>query len=97
MIINFYINCKDYEEEILINYSFHNYKCPKCGNKHSWNRHGSYERNIVLINDNTFIDSKMNILRLKCTSCKSTHAVLPGDVIPYYISFVFQQTYIKSW
>lgn len=85
MIIDFTINYKSYNKEIIENYSFFSYTCPKCGAKHSWNRHATYERHLVIQENNMFIDTRLTILRLKCTSCHSTHAILPADVIPYVI------------
>lgn len=86
MIIDFSVNFNNYREKILNNYSFFDYTCPKCGAKHSLTRHGSYERNICFMKDLHNIDEeKMSVLRLKCSSCRSTHAVLPNDIIPYCI------------
>jgi hypothetical protein len=86
MIIDFNVNYNKYDDKILNNYSLFNYKCPKCGAEHAFIRHGSYERNICFVEKKCNIISKrMNILRLKCNSCKSTHAILPKDVVPYCI------------
>jgi transposase-like protein len=85
MIIDYKVNYNNYSENILNNNKFFNYECPKCGNKHSWNRHGSYNRNLTIVENNSFIDTIIIILRLKCTSCNSTHAILPSNVIPYHI------------
>lgn len=96
MIIDFNINCNTYDKKILNNYSFLNYECPKCNAKHSLVRHGVYIRNIVYINNGVIHEEKMNILRVKCSSCNSTHAILPNDVIPYCVyaySYVFQILY----
>ncbi len=86
MIIDFGVNYNNYNEKILNNYSLFTYKCPKCGAEHSFIRHASYERNICLIDSShNIVSQKMNILRVKCNSCGSTHAVLPNDTIPYCI------------
>ena len=86
MIIDFTVDFNNYREKILNNYSFFYYICPKCGAKHSFTRHGSYERNICFIdNYHNICEEKMCVLRLKCTSCESTHAVLPKEIIPYCI------------
>jgi hypothetical protein len=86
MIIDFTVNFNNYREKILNNYSVFYYICPKCGAKHSFTRHGSYERNISFIDKNHNIcEEKICILRLKCSSCDSTHAILSNDVIPYCI------------
>lgn len=85
MIIDFYINSNNYNENVLESYIFNSYVCPKCGSKHSWIRHATYERNVVIIKNGEFVDSRIKILRLKCNSCNSTHALLPGDIIPYFV------------
>lgn len=85
MIIDFYIKSKTYNEKILNNRIIYMYDCPKCGSKHSWIRHAKYERTLVIQENNLFIDQRITILRLKCTACKSTHALLPGDIVPYVI------------
>ena len=90
MIIDFTVDFSNYKNKILNNYSFFDYVCPKCGAKHSLTRHGSYERNICFIDNHNICEEKICVLRLKCASCNSTHAVLPNDVIPYCIySFSF--------
>ena len=94
MIIDFTVNFNNYKQEILDNYSFFYYTCPKCGAKHSFTRHGSYERNVCFVdNHNNIYEELMCILRLKCSCCNSTHAVLPNDIVPYCIysaSFVIK-------
>ena len=86
MIIDNRVNFNTYREKILDNYSQLDYVCPKCGAKHSLIRHAIYERNVCYIdNGNNICDNKIQVLRLKCKSCNSTHAILPNDVIPYCI------------
>ena len=91
MLIDYRVNCNNYNEKILNNYSILPYSCPKCSGKHSFTRHGSYERNVSLIDESkNIVDKRMTILRVKCSSCNSTHAILPNDIIPYCIySFSF--------
>ena len=86
MIIDFTVNFNNYKGKILNNYSFFYYTCPKCGAKHSFTRHGSYERNVCFIdNYHNIYEEKICVLRLKCSSCGSTHAILPKEIIPYCI------------
>jgi len=85
MIIDFKINCNTYEEKILNKKDFFTYNCPTCGAKHSFTRHASYKRNIILLSEDTLVDKKLKILRLKCSSCNKTHAILPNDIVPYCI------------
>lgn len=91
MIIDFTVNFNNYDDRILKDYSIITYTCPKCGAKHSLTRHGCYERNVFFIDEfDSIQDRRMLILRVKCSSCKSTHAILPNDIIPYCIySFSF--------
>lgn len=91
MVIDFNVDCNCYNKKILENYSVFDYICPKCGAKHSFIRHGTYERNVFFVDSSkNLTEEKIDILRLKCTSCNSTHAILPNDIIPYCIySFSF--------
>lgn len=91
MIIDFTANFNNYIEKILNNHLFFDYICPKCGAKHSFTRHGSYERNVCFMDKhNNIYEERMCILRLKCRSCNSTHAILPNDIVPYCVySFSF--------
>lgn len=59
--------------------------CPCCGSKNSLTRHAKYERYICLFENNVFVCHTITILRLKCKSCNTTHAILPVNVIPYKI------------
>lgn len=88
MIIDFRHSFKDYDE-ILNFYGIWDYECPnpECGAKlHSLHRHARYERNIILWDPETcgLRDERMEILRLKCSSCGTTHAVLTSDIIPFF-------------
>lgn len=85
MILNFAVNFNNYKEKILDFYGNWDFKCPFCNAIHSFSRHGIYSRNICFLENSNIIEKKLNILRLICNSCKTTHAVLPADVIPYVI------------
>jgi len=87
MILDFTQKINTYETDILNNCNkIFSYICPKCGATHYWIRHGYYSRSICVIENNSYIsDVRLELLRLKCTSCDSTHAILPADVIPYKI------------
>ena len=84
MIIDFELNVNTYENFLSENCDLIRYYCPKCGCKHLV-KHAIYLRNLVLLKDNIFSDEKFTIHRVICTSCGSTHAILPNDVIPYCI------------
>lgn len=85
MIIDFNVNFNNYDEKILNYTGFFTYVCPSCGAIHSLTRHAVYERNISFLQKNILFNKKLKILRLKCSSCEKTHAILPNDVIPYCI------------
>lgn len=85
MILHFKVNLKGYIENISNNYIDFDYTCPKCG-AHAFHRHAFYERHVLYLGeDQTIHDCTLSVLRLKYTSCNSTHAILPSDVIPYGI------------
>lgn len=84
MIIDFSLSRNNYHE-ILEFYGDWKYQCPVCGAKHHLIRHGSYERYLVFPGDDVVLECIcMTVLRLKCTSCGTTHAVLPMDIIPFH-------------
>lgn len=88
MIIDFTHSFKDYSE-ILDFYGVWDYECPnpQCRAKqHPMRRHARYERSLVLWDADVgrLKEERMEILRLKCCSCGSTHAVLPMDIIPFF-------------
>lgn len=85
MIIDFRYTFKTYSVNILDFYGIWNYECPICHSKHRWERHGTYPRFLIFPEDGLFREESMDILRLRCTSCRHTHAILPTDVIPYCI------------
>lgn len=84
MIIDFSLSRNNYNE-ILEFYGDWKYQCPVCGAKHHLTRHGAYERYLIFPGDDAVLECiRMTVLRLKCTSCGSTHAVLPMDIIPFH-------------
>jgi len=91
MIIDNQLKNKKYFE-IIESSNLSKYDCPKCGAKASMIRHAYYERNVISIINAVMLYTILKILRVKCTSCGSTHAILPADIIPYkqfdYLSFI---------
>ncbi len=85
MIIDYSTNFKQYEEKILYFQGIWSWDCPCCGAKHALHRHGTYTRNLLTFENNTIIEHKIEILRVLCSSCGHTHAILPWDVIPFQI------------
>jgi hypothetical protein len=56
-------------------------------------RHASYHRHYISINQDVVTDTLIEILRLRCISCKGTHALMPPTVIPYC---VFSLSFVAS-
>lgn len=88
MIIDFNHSFKDYNE-ILNFYGVWDYECPNpsCNAKmHPMRRHATYERGLILWDSENHLprEGRMEILRLKCSSCGKTHAVLTMDMIPFF-------------
>ncbi|WP_414632055.1 DUF6431 domain-containing protein [Clostridium sp. UBA1353] len=86
MIIEFQAFSKDYKEKILNSNHPFDYTCPKCGAKSKFHRHGTYVRFITYLSQaEEIVFDTLEILRLKCKSCNSTHSILPGDIIPFQV------------
>lgn len=86
MIIEFQVFSKDYKEKILNCYHSFEYKWPKCGAKAKFHRHGTYQRFITYLSiTGDIVFETLEILRLKCQSCNSTHSILPADIIPFQV------------
>lgn len=71
--------------------------CPKCNSQGQFYRHGFYVRFLVLFScvANIFIKDKIEVtvLRVRCTNCNKTHAILDFNIIPYCsysVSFIFE-------
>lgn len=82
MITLFTLDCKDISQESYDNLTghlqIHSIRCT-CGCRGSMIRHGFYRRTFK----STAGTVKLKILRLKCSSCGITHAVLPVMVVPW--------------
>lgn len=103
MIIEFQTFCKDYKEKILNNYIVFDYVCPKCGAKARFHRHGTYFRWVTFLSlEDAILFESIEILRLKCQSCNSTHSILPSEVIPFQlfslpvVLFLCEQVLLKK-
>ena len=89
MIIDFRYSFKDYDY-ILNFYGIWDYECPnpECGAKsHPMRRHAKYGKSLILWDPETCTpkEVQMTVLRLKCFFCGTTHAVLTGDMIPFFV------------
>lgn len=83
MIIDWKVNSLNYEKRVIKS-KYLDYKCPICKEKKTLIRHAYYERNFIRWNGHRD-EALLHILRMKCTCCKRTHAILPRDIIPYHI------------
>ena len=57
--------------------------CPYCQSRGNCHRHAYYFRHLVWFDGNSQITFSLRILRVKCSGCGHTHAVLPDVIIPY--------------
>lgn len=57
--------------------------CPSCGSSGNCRIHAYYGRRLTDLVHNTPTASSITVLRLVCSSCGHTHAVLPDLIIPY--------------
>lgn len=89
MIIDFTHSFKDYDK-ILNFYGVWDYDCPnpEChAGLHPLHRHGKYERGLILWDEENggLQEVRLSVLRLKCSSCGTTHAVLTMDMLPFFV------------
>ena len=89
MVYDFNQTCKTYDKTFYTRAYFEFTPCPACPAVGRFSLHGSYERNIIYFDDGEIVCRLMEIKRVKCASCKATHAVMPGDIIPYKILSLF--------
>jgi len=89
MILDFSKICNTYDIDSYTKKCFENTSCPNCPAVGRFNLHGSYRRHIVFFLDDKLHYEHMEIKRVRCLSCRSTHAVMPGDLIPYKLLSFF--------
>lgn len=58
-------------------------RCPHCKSTGNCVRHASYERGFVSFEQGKVVFRRLCILRVICSSCGRTHAILPDVIIPY--------------
>jgi hypothetical protein len=85
MIIDFARKCN--KNDAVTAEEFKEFGCPKCHAK-GLKRHGTYDRWALTLETDgfgklTLKARPLTVSRGKCDSCKATHAILPGDIIPY--------------
>lgn len=75
--------------EYMLSYSWENETCPWCGSKGNSVSHGSYIRSMTDFVHGRTVYGEIVVLRLCCTSCGHTHAILPDVIIPYSVYGLF--------
>ena len=72
--------------------------CEICGTVGKFSDYGEYGRNHVTIADNIVIESRVNVRRVRCESCRTSHALLPDTLIPYSpYTLVFKLTVLTAY
>ena len=85
MIIDFTRKCN--KNDAVSEDEFKGYRCPNC-HAQALKYYSTYERWALTLESDglgrlTQKSTLITIYRGKCGSCKKTHAILPGDIIPY--------------
>ena len=94
MVYDFTQTCKTYDKTFYTRAYFKFTPCPACPAVGRFSLHGYYERDIIYFDDDGVVCKPMEIKRIKCASCKATHAVMPGDIIPYKVLSLFAFVHI---
>lgn len=69
-------------------------ECPRCRCAGNFTGHGSYTRTVV----HRGRDEAVAVRRVRCASCRATHAVLPEGVVPYRsYSEAFVLAVLAAW
>ena len=83
MIMDYTTDSNTYKKNILDYKGKLEWGCPICDAKHSLQRHGTYDRSLILLCNDSFKEVTLTIQRVKCSVCNRTHAILPWDVVPF--------------
>lgn len=94
MILDLGKFCKTYDKDIYDREYFRHTPCPACRAVGRFRMHGSYHRHVIYFSGGRIIYRRMPIKRIFCESCKTTHAVLPCDIIPYKALSLFVFIYV---
>jgi len=57
--------------------------CPNCGAIGKLSNHGDYDRDLTSYEGGEIVDSTVSPERFLCSSCETSHALLPDVIIPY--------------
>lgn len=94
---NCIVNKKQYDTQIESLDRFQ-VECGDCHRRGCCIKHGFYERNYLI---SPAYRDKIQILRMLCKACGSTHAILPEEIVPYaqysiiFMFLVLYQYYIE--
>ena len=88
--------CKTYDKNIYSREYFKDTRCPACPAVGKFKMHGSYSRYVIYFDGKKIVREYKDIRRIMCLSCKTktTHAVMPCDIIPYKMLSLFVFMYI---
>ena len=89
MVYDFHRICKTYNKNLYTKEYFAATPCPKCPAIGRFKMYGFYQRYVMYFSRGDLVYVKIDIKRIMCKSCKSTHAVMPGDIIPYKLLSLF--------
>ena len=96
MIIDFSKICNTYDKSSYKIEYFNKTPCPKCTAVGRFTLYGSYKRHVIYFVEDQIHYKHIDIKRVQCMSCESTHAVLPGDIIPYKLLSLCVLMYILN-
>ena len=69
-------------------------ECPKCRCAGNFTGHGRYTRSVV----HRGREELVTVRRVRCASCRATHAVLPEGIVPYRCySELFVLAVLAAW
>ena len=89
MILDFSQTCNTYDQKKYTKEYFAQTPCPKCPAVGRFKMHGSYQRHVMYFSEGKLVLKPIELKRVMCKSCHSTHAVMPGDLIPYKLLSLF--------
>jgi hypothetical protein len=96
MVYDFSKVCNTYDPKTYNRSDFAATHCPKCPAIGRFNLHGSYHRHVLSFNTRELVHKYIEIKRIMCLSCKTTHAVMPGDIIPYKLLSLIVVLFVLS-
>lgn len=64
---------------LIYSLNINDLSCPNCKSCGFFHHHGTYKRSVIIHGE----PEPINIIRLKCTACNSTHALLLAGMVPY--------------